>query len=114
MSTFTRARHDAEFGAAAEQRRHVPAVDDVLAGQAGDVRAPTADQAALDDRTVLAGLRQGPGQVLPGFAAAEDQAVEAPAAGHETVLPEIGRAHKRQSETTASRARAATIPSGTA
>ena len=76
-------RSDAELGAAADQRRHLPAVDDVLARQAGDVRARTADQPALDDRAALAGLRQSPCEVFPGLAAAEDQVIDVLYGGHE-------------------------------
>jgi hypothetical protein len=46
-------------------------VDDVLAWQAGDVRARTTDQLPLHDSRVVAFTRHRPGQVLASLAAAD-------------------------------------------
>jgi hypothetical protein len=62
--------------------RGIRAPDLVLAGQAVDVRAGAANPPALDDGHPLPGLRQVPGDILPRFAAAQDNPIIAFRFGH--------------------------------
>jgi hypothetical protein len=70
-----RPRFDSEFGGPPGQGAHLGGVDDVLARQAGDVRARPADQLPLHHRRALPFPRHGPGQVLACLAAADHQDV---------------------------------------
>ena len=62
---------DAELLAAAEVGGDLGGVDDVLARQAGDVRAGAADVPALDDRHLLSLGGEGPRQVFARFTTAQ-------------------------------------------
>jgi hypothetical protein len=62
------------------------AEDFVLAGQAIDVRARTADPAAFDDARFAGGSRQVPSQVLSALAAAQDEVFVVFSCGHVNLL----------------------------
>src|SRR5262249_25414874 len=64
---------DAQALPRVDERDGLGAVNDVLAGEAGDVRAGAADHRPLDDDGLLSLARQGPGDDLAGHPAADDQ-----------------------------------------
>jgi hypothetical protein len=59
-----RSGRDTQTPGRVDQRNSLDAVNDVLAGQASDVRAGAADHRAFDDDGLLALARQGPGNDL--------------------------------------------------
>src|SRR5262249_53923061 len=67
--------HDAQAPGGVDERDGLGAVNDVLAGQAGHVRAGAADHRPLDDDGLLALARQSPGEDLARDPAADDQVV---------------------------------------
>ena len=66
---------DAELVAAIKERSDLGAVDDVLAGQACDVRARAAHLFALDHNHALSLLSGGPGNKFTAGTAAEDDEI---------------------------------------
>ena len=66
---------DAEFVAAIKERSNLGAVDDVLAGQARDVRARTAHIFALDHNHALSLLCEGPGKNFAAGTAAQHEQI---------------------------------------
>src|SRR3954454_7933146 len=78
--------------------------DLILAGQAVDVRTGATNPPALDDGHPLPGLCQVPRQILPPFAAAQDNHVIAFRFGHVSVLsrPVITRVRRKAPTASAS------------
>ena len=66
---------DAELGAALEVLSDFGAVDDVLAGKAGDVGTGSADALVLDGDDALSLRAEGPRHVFACFSAADDDCV---------------------------------------
>ena len=66
---------DAEFVAAIKERGNLGAVDDVLAGQARDVRARTGHIFALDHNHALSLLGECPGKNFAAGAAAQHEEI---------------------------------------
>jgi hypothetical protein len=65
--------NDSKLRSVARQLCNFGAVNDVLARQAGDIRARSADQLPLDHRGTPAGSAHRPSQILARFAAADDE-----------------------------------------
>jgi hypothetical protein len=68
-----RAGHDTQALRGVDERDGLGAVDDVLAGQAGHVRAGAANHRAFDDDGFLFLARKGPGEDFARDPAANDQ-----------------------------------------
>ena len=68
-----RAEIEAEFGGARGVGVHFGALNNVFAGQAGDVGAGAADKFAFYDCGTMAFAGEGPGDVLPCFPASDDE-----------------------------------------
>jgi hypothetical protein len=64
---------ESEFRATPRQRRYSCGVDHVLARQARDVRARTAQPLPLDHRSAMTRLRHRPRRPLTGFSTSENE-----------------------------------------
>src|SRR5467141_141879 len=71
-----RIRLEAEFRATPRQRYHPCRMDQVLAGQARDVRAGPAEPPPFDHRGPMARLGHRPGEVLPRLSAPQNEDLE--------------------------------------
>ena len=66
---------DAELGAALEEGGDFGGVDDVFAGEAGDVGTGSTDTFVFDVGDVLALRAEGPGEIFSCLSAADDECV---------------------------------------
>ena len=69
---------DAELRAPEKIRGHLGTVDDIFAGQTGDVGAGTADVLAFDDRRFFTRLGLGPGDEFTAFTTAQHKQIVFP------------------------------------